>query len=126
MRIKNYGYVSLTENGVMHNFYIHRLVAIHFIPNPENKTQVNHIDGDKFNNNDWNLEWNTPKENINHARKNNLMNQNGSNSVNSKITDKDVFEIRDSKLSYAKIAKIYSLSVGSVFNIKNRITWNHV
>ena len=63
-----YPFVSLySTNGVMTTKTIHRMQAIAFIPNPENKPEVNHKDGDKWNFALDNLEWNTSKENNNHA-----------------------------------------------------------
>lgn len=65
----NFGYykVELYKNGIGKIFYVHRLVAQAFIPNPECKPQVNHIDGNKANNNVCNLEWVTASENQKHS-----------------------------------------------------------
>ncbi len=62
---KDYFYIQVCKESKAKNFMIHRLVAIHYIPNPENKPQVNHIDGDKINNHPSNLEWVTNMENGN-------------------------------------------------------------
>lgn len=69
------GYVciSLNINGKYKTMRVHRLVANAFIPKEEGKDVVNHIDGDKTNNNIENLEWCTQSENVIHAIKNGLM-----------------------------------------------------
>lgn len=65
---RGYPVVSLQRNGKQYLRTVHILMARTFIPNPYNKTQVNHIDGDKTNYALSNLEWCTPKENMTHAR----------------------------------------------------------
>ena len=69
---KRYTHLILVKNKVKKTYDVHRLVAQAFIPNPLNKEQVNHIDGNKQNNCVDNLEWTTIKENMKHAYKNNL------------------------------------------------------
>ena len=59
-----YMYVTLLINGKRKNYTIHRLVAEAFVSNPNNLPTVNHIDGNKTNNNVENLRWLTHKENI--------------------------------------------------------------
>lgn len=65
---KGYKVVGIIENNQRKTRTIHRLVAKAFIPNPQNKREVNHIDGNKNNNCIDNLEWVTPKENMAHSR----------------------------------------------------------
>lgn len=62
-----YYYVSLCKNGKVKKQLVHRLVAMTFIPNPDKKLQVNHIDGNVHNNHINNLEWVTNAENTKHA-----------------------------------------------------------
>lgn len=69
---RGYCAVGVTKHNRHKNFSVHRLVARAFIPNPENKPEVNHIDGNKQNNRVDNLEWNTSSENLKHAYNNKL------------------------------------------------------
>lgn len=74
LKYNGYLQVGLRKNSKRKFFSVHRLVAIHFLDNPENKPQVNHIDCNKQNNNINNLEWATSKENLHHAKINGLRN----------------------------------------------------
>lgn len=65
--LHNYLQVHLSKKNKAKMITVHRLVAEAFLPNPNNLPQINHIDGDKLNNNVNNLEWCTAKENINHS-----------------------------------------------------------
>ena len=67
-RINNsgYGFVSFSINGKVIEKTVHRIIAQHFIPNPNNFPEVNHKDRNKLNNNIDNLEWCTDRQNQNH------------------------------------------------------------
>ena len=67
---KKYEQIGLTKNSITKNYSVHRLVAIAFIPNKDNKPVVNHIDENKLNNKLCNLEWATQSENINYGNRN--------------------------------------------------------
>jgi len=90
------------------SYYVHRLVAKTFIPNPENKPMVNHIDGNKKNNAVVNLEWNTCKENNHHAIINNLSKppKGGSEYLKKRVLNKDTGEIFISCVEAAKSINI--------------------
>lgn len=87
--------VTLVKNRIKKQFKIHRIVAKAFIENPKGKEQVNHIDGNKHNNKVDNLEWNTVKENINHAFNNNLAKHRKIKMIDLKTKDEKIFNRRE-------------------------------
>jgi len=82
-----YPVVDLYKDNKSSKQLLHRLLAIHFIPNPENKPHINHIDGNKLNHSLDNLEWCTHKENVIHAYRTGL------NPGSSKVTEQHLKEI---------------------------------
>ena len=123
------GYVRVNLRTTL--FYVHRLVASAFIPNTENKPQVNHMDGCKPNNCANNLEWSTQQENMDHAVGLGLMaKQRGEFGGNSKLTAGEVLAIRSAYerggISMAQIAPQYSVSESCINSVVNRRTWKHL
>ncbi len=123
--------VCLSKGGIGKRFFIHRLVAQAFIPNPENKPEVNHIVGDKANNTADNLEWNTRSENIQHALKNNLR-LSGENCKQSKLTVFQVNQIRKEyifgsrKYGASALAKKYGVTHSSILKIIKNKTYKDI
>jgi len=126
-----YSHVNLYDNGKCITHKVHRLVALAFIPNPDDKPEVNHKDGDKSNNNDWNLEWSTSLENKFHAKSTGLLlPMSGEKHYLSKLTEVQVREIRDKyatkNYSILQLAKEYNMSHQPIHNIIKRVSWKHV
>ena len=96
-----YAIINLWKNGQMKRYYIHRLVAAHFVENPKEYNIVNHIDGNKTNNYYENLEWCTAKHNIQHAIDNNLLTVNIDGILQKNIENrKKVVAIKNNRIIY--------------------------
>lgn len=119
---KGYFRVALWRNNKSKFFFIHRLVAEYFISNPENKSTINHIDGDKSNNHIDNLEWATYRENMNHAVKNRIS-ACGERNGRSKLNWMQIKEIRISHLTSDELAAIYSVHKSNINRIKRKEGW---
>lgn len=122
-------FILSTENGNK-VVQLHRLVmiAFHDIPNRDSY-QVNHINGDKLCNYDWNLEWVTRSENVLHAYRTGLQ-QIGENHSTATITEETAIKIcellEENKYTNEQIANMLNVTPNLVSHIKQGNTWKHI
>lgn len=131
--VKGYYALQVALLGKRRTEYIHRAIATLFVDNPLMKPHVNHIDGNKINNNPDNLEWCTHLENMRHAYRTGLAHVResgpGEKSPAAKLCDDDVREIKRRLLigeTQASIAKRFGMSKGAIGFIARGETWSHV
>lgn len=116
------GYCRCTvyrQDGTYTSIPVHRLVAMAFIPNPDNKPHVNHIDGNRTNNSVENLEWVTPRENVIHSYLNGERKKCKNIPRNTLLTDFQINEIDNLRKYYSvnQIAKLFNIEYQSLKNI---------
>ena len=122
---KGYLRFSLLINGKRKFFFVHRLVAEKYIPNPGMKTQINHIDGNKTNNRADNLEWMTNNENRQHALKNGY-HLTGEKCSWAKLKQRDVDYIRSHpEERICDLAKKYCVSRGTIYEVRHGKRWKY-
>lgn len=127
----NHGYhhIHLYTGGKYRTKKVHRLVAKAFIPNPEDKPNVNHIDLDRTNNKVDNLEWCTQQENIDHSIKLGSYDL-FDNNVFAKLKNEQVLQIVQlldtSNMIYTDIAIRFNISVQSIEGIDSGRTWSRL
>jgi hypothetical protein len=130
---KGYLKVMLNIHSKKYQFSVHRIVAEHFVPNPYDKPQVNHRDTNKLNNYEWNLEWVTNAENMEHAIQNDLIKTTfGEQRSNAKLTENDVryikthYEKGRGKMNSNYFAKRYGVHKTTIQQIINGKKWKHI
>ena len=128
--LDKYGYPQVVLNNKKHKcFRVHRLVAEAFIPNPQNKSTVNHIDGNKTNNKLNNLEWNTIKENNDHALRTGLQKFKG-NKINQYTLDGRFIKQWKSQREIERKIKVnhsnLKLACKGVYKQCNGFIWRYV
>jgi len=115
-----YYHVTLSNSTSARDHNIHRLIGLHFIPNPQNKAEVNHIDGNRGNYNISNLEWMTHAENIKHGKH--------LKGIKSKFTDQDIVSIqyiyKTRKFRLREVAEIFNCSISAIHIIGKGKKWN--
>lgn len=125
----NYRTINLYNSEKKYRqLYVHRLVAAAFLPNDDivNKVQVNHIDGDKGNNNASNLEWCTALHNMQHARKTGLLKMcTNKNTLSDKVVI-EVLDLFDKGIPSRKVAKLLNFPAKTISRIRRGETYSFV
>ena len=124
-----YKHVILYKNGRGSIFKTHKLVAIAFIDNPNNKKEINHKNGVKTDNKIENLEWCTRSENVKHAFKNGLKKPIfGETHVSSKLSEEQAIKIKygHKDLTQYQIADLYNINQANISDIRLGKTWKHI
>lgn len=116
--VGDYPRVKLSLNGKQSNWLLHRLIAIHFIPNPDNFPEVNHKNGVKTDNRIENLEWCTTQYNIKHSWDTGLSKP--TQNTFCKVTPQDVHDIY---LLYYH-GNWRQIDIAAAFGISKTIVWN--
>lgn len=118
------------DDGTYEKVMLHRLIATVFVPNPDNKPCVNHINGIKSDNRVENLEWCTYSENTQHAKENNLLNPpkgtRNAFSVLSETEAKDVVYLIKQGKTNKEIAESMEIKTRQVSSIRNKKNWKYV
>lgn len=124
---KGYLTVCMKTPTVIKHRKVHRLVAEAFLPNPENKPEVNHKNGIKSDNRVENLEWATPSENRNHGIRVGLIVPAKGVQFNRRgLTEDNVRSIRKENGRLEDVGKKYGISRGMVWLIRTNKSWRHV
>jgi len=127
-----YGHFGFSKHGERIEKRRARLLAQAFIPNPENKPYINHINAIRHDDRIENIEWCTQKENIQHAKRMGLLRpKRGEENGRSKLNEKQVrvikwLKIINPKLSNKKISQIFGMKEGAICSIYSRTNWKHV
>lgn len=132
-RINSDGYSVITAgtNKNRRQVGVHRLIALAFIPNPDNLPEVDHIDNNRLNNHVSNLQWISHSDNVkkipfevgSQARR-------GENNGRAKVTEKEVISIRklfdENKFNISQLSRIFNIPWTTISHIVKRETWKHI